>query len=102
MHKVPKGKVVITVTYGSPRESIILNAVMVAASELLKKGIEPEILQIYSPGATSHITVNGKQVKIDEKLHKTIQEVAYESLIEESAEELLMLISSGVAAAKIE
>ena len=89
----------ITVTYGSSIDAIVLNAVMVAASELGKDGIEPRILQVYQPGAKLKVSVNGVEIDIDENLHEKIIETAYASLIEEDYTDHRDFLVDAVAAA---
>ena len=91
--------VTITVTYGSPNKANVLNAVMVALSEVVKRGIEPRILQVYYPGSETIVTVNGRQVKVDESLHERIKEAIYESLIDEDVNDIVNLGIRGVAGA---
>ncbi|NPA99231.1 MAG: hypothetical protein GXO43_07615 [Crenarchaeota archaeon] len=94
-----KAVVNITVTYGSSIDAIVLNAVMVAASELGKDGIEPRILQVYQPGAKLKVSVNGVEIDIDENLHEKIIETAYASLIEEDYTDHRDFLVDAVAAA---
>ncbi len=94
--------VTITVTYGHPNQAIILNAVMVAVSELSKKGIDARVLQVYMPGTKPSISVNGKYIVIDELLHKRIEEEVYESLSDEMAEDIIDYLVLGIAAAIFE
>ena len=89
----------ITVTYGSSIDAIVLNAVMVAASELGKDGIESRILQVYQPGADLKVSVNGVEIDIDENLHERIVETAYASLIEEDYTDHRDFLVDAVAAA---
>ena len=96
---MPKAVVNITVTYGSSIDAIVLNAVMVAASELGKDGIESRILQVYQPGAKLKISVNGVDVDIDENLYEKIIETAYASLIEEDYSDHKDFLVDAVAAA---
>ncbi|MCD6300582.1 MAG: hypothetical protein J7L82_00745 [Staphylothermus sp.] len=97
-----KKTVTITVTYGHPNQAIILNAVMVAVSELTKKGIDARVLQVYMPGTKPSISVNGKYVVIDEFLHKRIEEEVYETLTDEAAEDIIDYLVLGIAAAVLE
>ena len=94
-----KAVVNITVTYGSSIDAIVLNAVMVAASELGRDGIEPRILQVYQPGADLKVSVNGVEIDIDENLHERIIETAYASLIEEDYTDHTDFLVDAVAAA---
>ncbi len=94
--------VTITVTYGHPNQAIILNAVMVAVSELSKKGIDARVLQVYMPGTKPSISVNGKYIVIDELLHKRIEEEVYETLSDEMAEDIIDYLVLGIAAAIFE
>ena len=89
----------ITVTYGSSIDAIVLNAVMIAASELGKDGIESRILQVYQPGADLKVSVNGVEIDIDENLHERIIETAYASLIEEDYTDHRDFLMDAVAAA---
>ncbi len=96
---MPKAVVNITITYGSSIDAIVLNAVMVAASELGKDGIESRILQVYQPGAKLKISVNGLEVDVDENLYEKIIETAYASLIEEDYSDHKDFLIDAVAAA---
>ncbi len=80
--------VTITVTYGSPGRGVVLNAVLVAASYLARKGIEPRILQVYSPGSETRVSVNGLDVPVDERLADSITEKVFEALMDEDAGEI--------------
>ncbi len=94
------GRVVtITITYGSPNKASVLNAVMVALSEVVKEGVEPRILQVYYPGSDTIVTVNGRQLRVDESLHERIKEAIYESLIDEDLNDIVNLGIRGVAGA---
>ncbi len=90
--------VTITVTYGSPGRGTVLNAVLVAASSLARRGIEPRILQVYSPGSETRVTVNGHEIPIDERLVDNIKEKVYESLMGEDASDVVVGLR-GVAGA---
>ncbi len=93
-------RVVIAVTYGSPSKSIVLNAVMVAVSDLVKEGIEPYIIQVYNPGSETYISVNGRRIEeIDEKLHERIKELVYETLIDEDLNGVRNYLLMGIAGA---
>ncbi len=65
-----------------------MNAVLVAASYLMRKGVEPRILQVYSPGSETRVSVNGLEVPVDEKLVDSITEKVFEALMDEDAGEI--------------
>ncbi len=96
---MPKAVVNITITYGSTVDAVVLNAVIVAASELRKDGIESRILQVYQPGTKLKISVNGLEIDITKNLHEKIIETAYASLIEEDYFDHKDFLIDAVAAA---
>jgi hypothetical protein len=98
MLKRAENNVVITITYGSPREAFLVDIINSVAEKLSMDGINTQLLQVYIPGSKPLISINGVYLDIESVMNNGIEEKAYEALIEEITRSIIDFLENGVAA----
>ncbi len=98
MLKRAENNIVITITYGSPREAFLVDILNSIVEKLSMDGINTQLLQVYVPGSKPLISINGVYLDIENIMSNSIEEKAYEELIEEITRSIIDFIENGVAA----